>query len=256
MRVGSPARPVSPQPLALGLDGEGIVGEFGAHHLHQPPRIRVQQIPGPGVVAKMGALLAGQAEGDRGLGEREPAQRVGGVAQLGARRFEEFEPRRRRVEEIAHLDPGAGGERGGAGAADRPPFDRDDVRLGRAPGAAGDGEAADRADRGQRLAAETERVDPRQIVVRQLGGRVPLDRQRELFRRHAASVVGDRDQRPPAVAQHHVDAPRAGVDRVLDQLLDRRGGALHHLARGDAVDQGRRQAPDGHGASAGAEAAR
>ncbi len=74
-----------------------------------------------------------------------------------------------------------------------------------------------------------------------------FDRKRELFRGHAAAVVGDRDQAAAAIAQGHVDAPRAGVDRVLDQLLDRRGRAFDHLARGDPVDQRRRQAADGHG---------
>ena len=40
---------------------------------------------------------------------------------------------------------------------------------------------------------------------------------------------------------------RAGVDRVLDQFLDGGGRALDHLARGDAIDQDRRQLADRHG---------
>ena len=38
----------------------------------------------------------------------------------------------------------------------------------------------------------------------------------------------------------------AGVDRVLDQLLDDARRALDHLARGDAVDEVRRQLAYGH----------
>ena len=85
---------------------------------------------------------------------------------------------------------------------------------------------------------------------------MPLDRERELVGGHAATVVGDRYQRPPAVAQHDVDRTGAGIDRVLDQFLDRRGRALDHLARGDPVDQRRGQPADGHSGPAVAEAAR
>ena len=33
------------------------------------------------------------------------------------------------------------------------------------------------------------------------------------------------------------EAPRSGVERVLQQLLDHRGGTLHHLAGGDLAHQ-------------------
>ncbi len=75
---------------------------------------------------------------------------------------------------------------------------------------------------------------------------MPLDRQRQLVGAHAAAVVGDGDKGAPAVAQHHVDLPGAGVERVLDQLLDRGGRPLDHLAGGDAVDDGLGQPADGH----------
>ena len=41
----------------------------------------------------------------------------------------------------------------------------------------------------------------------------------------------------------------AGVERVLDQLLDRRRRPLDHLAGGDAVDEQRIEAADWHGNS-------
>ena len=46
------------------------------------------------------------------------------------------------------------------------------------------------------------------------------------------------DQRLAAVLELDPHVARAGVERVLDQLLDRRGRALHHLARGDLVGDG------------------
>ena len=49
--------------------------------------------------------------------------------------------------------------------------------------------------------------------------------------------------RPPA-CDGDIDPARAGVERVLDQFLDRRSGPLDHLAGGDPVDQQRIEAAD------------
>ena len=73
-------------------------------------------------------------------------------------------------------------------------------------------------------------------------------------RDHADAVIDHREEGAAALLQGDGDAPRAGVDRVLDQLLHRAGRPLDHLAGGDAVDQvGRQAAQDGgsraHGAA-------
>ena len=73
-----------------------------------------------------------------------------------------------------------------------------------------------------------------------------LYRQDEIVAVHAASIVGDADQAQAAAIRHHVDAGSTGVDGVLDQLLDDARRALDHLARGDAVDEVRRQLAYGH----------
>ncbi len=70
---------------------------------------------------------------------------------------------------------------------------------------------------------------------------MPLQRQRHLVRRHAATVIGHVDQVEPARRQPHGHRGRAGVQRVLHQFLERAGRPLHHLARGDAIDQVGRQ---------------
>ncbi len=168
---------------------------------------------------------------------------------LGARRLQEFEPRRGREEQVAHLDPGTGGmrcrhrRRFGAG------FYRDLPCAVGARRPRGDPHPADRADRRQRLAAEAERGDAQQVVVGQFRGAVPLDRQDQLFRGHPAAIVDNRDQGLAAVFQCDVDAPGAGVDRVFDQFLDRRGRPFDDFAGGDAVDEDRRQKTDRHRSS-------
>ena len=51
------------------------------------------------------------------------------------------------------------------------------------------------------------------------------------------------DQRAAGLLELDGDVARAGVERVLDQLLDHRGGPLDHLAGGDLVgDLGRQHA--------------
>ena len=63
---------------------------------------------------------------------------------------------------------------------------------------------------------------------------------------HAGAVVGDADEREPTRRRHHLDVARAGVERVLDQLLDHAAGTLDHLAGGDAVDGLGAELADGH----------
>jgi hypothetical protein len=111
----------------------------------------------------------------------------------------------------------------------------------------GDGKFCDRADRGQRLAAEPERLDLQQVFVVELGGGVAIDRERQIIRRHAAAVVGDADPPPAAAVGENVDPAGAGVDRVLDKFLHHARGAFDHLAGGDAVDDLFGELADGHG---------
>jgi hypothetical protein len=80
---------------------------------------------------------------------------------------------------------------------------------------------------------------------------VALDRKGEVVGAHAVPVVDDADE--PASAGFHRDLDRSGarINRVLDQFLHGRGRALHHLARGDAVDENGIEAADmGHAPSA------
>ena len=74
-----------------------------------------------------------------------------------------------------------------------------------------------------------------------------FDREREVFRGHAAAVVGDADPAPAAAVGEDVDPARAGIDGVLDEFLDHARRTLDHLAGGDAVDDLLWQLADGHG---------
>jgi hypothetical protein len=69
----------------------------------------------------------------------------------------------------------------------------------------------------------------------------------EILRRHSAPIVDDTDEPPASRFYCDVDAGRAGVKRILDELLDGGGRPLHHLARRDAIDKNRIKTADGHG---------
>ncbi len=91
-----------------------------------------------------------------------------------------------------------------------------------------------------------ERGDVEQVLVGELGGGVPLHRQRQIGRAHAGAVVGHTDQRQTAGRRHHLDVGGPGIERVLDELLHHAGGPFDHLAGGDAVDGRRAQLANGH----------
>ena len=74
-----------------------------------------------------------------------------------------------------------------------------------------------------------------------------LDGEHQIGLAHALAVVGDADEAAAAAVGEHVDAARAGIERVLDQFLDHARRTLDHLAGGDAVDDGFRKLADGHG---------
>ena len=52
-------------------------------------------------------------------------------------------------------------------------------------------------------------------------------------------------RRPPPSVTISMRA-RAGIERILDELLDHAGRPLHHLAGGDAVDDALGQLADWH----------
>ena len=77
-----------------------------------------------------------------------------------------------------------------------------------------------------------------------LARRMPLDGQPRVLRLHPFAVVFDANQLLAAELDGDGDAPRAGIDGVLDQLLDDRGGPLDDLAGGDLVGKVEREAVD------------
>ncbi len=75
---------------------------------------------------------------------------------------------------------------------------------------------------------------------------MPFDGEHEVVARHAVAVVGDADEPAAAAVGHDLDSRCARVESVFDKLLDYARGALDHLARCDAVDDGLGELANGH----------
>ena len=67
---------------------------------------------------------------------------------------------------------------------------------------------------------------------------MPLEGQHGIVAHHAAAVVGDLDEFLSACFHADLDARGAGIERVLQHLLDHGSRPLHHLAGGDLVGNG------------------
>ena len=234
-RAGTPSRSAS--------TAHGVVGEVAAHDGGEP-RQRALPADRRWLAARRmqrAAPSSMQGEGDVGPRHGEALDHVDDRQRFAARRLQEFQPRRRGEEKIAHLDARAGRRlcrRRRLAPCGRP--------RRRWPGAVAalargdDRQPRHGADRRQRLAAKAERGDVGQVVAPSRRASFEV-----AWRSTAsASVLGVMPapssstaiSARAAVAYGHLDAACAGIERVLDQLLHRARRALDHLARGDAVD--------------------
>ncbi len=163
-----------------GVHGQSVGHEVFAHDAPEAREPMVEQPWRAGLEPQRGAVADGEAEGDLGLGESEPLHHIGDGHGLGALGFHEFEPCRRRIEQVAHLDAGARADRRRLELGLAPALDGNlEGRIG-AAGAALHREPRHRADGRQRLAAEAKGEDVRESVVGQLRGGVALDREGEV----------------------------------------------------------------------------
>ena len=156
------------------------------------------------------------------MGQRDALDGVGAMRELGGFRFEEFPPRRRVVVEVAHLDDGAGAERG---------------RFRGAPGSAlrrqawlrpaAGWSASGARPRRPRPAPRRESRAWRRVRGRRAwrsstwhGGSAPA----RVRPGDAAAVVADADQLDAAFFELDLDRLAAGVERVFEQFLEHRAG--------------------------------
>ncbi len=183
-----------------------------------------------------GAGPARQGESDFRVAERKlrhHPRHLRGFTRVG---LEKLPARRQVVEEVADFDGRAFGSADLLNRGNRAAVDPDLGPRDLAAQTALHDEMRDRRNAGQGFAAEAERVDGRQIVCPpDLARRVTLERQARILRAHALAVVLDPHETLPAQLDVDLNAPRAGVDRVFDELLDDRGRPLDYFAGSNLV---------------------
>src|SRR5208282_1168306 len=97
-------------------------------------------------------------------------------------------------------------------------------------------QAGNRRNRGQRLAAKSQRRNAEQVFgVLDFRSRVTLEGQHGIVAHHATAVVGDLDQLFATGFYLNANARGTRVQRVLQQFFHHRRGTLDHLAGGDLV---------------------
>ena len=168
--------------------------------------------------------------------QRHAADDLCRLDRLGSVSLQELEAGGGCEEQILHVDFGAGRQGRGPGRREAASLHRHHMRVPAAAGPRCNGQAAHRADRGQRLAPETQVTDIDQIIIGKLRCGVAFNRQRQILRPHADAVVRNTDQALAAAAESDVDLPCPGINGVLDEFLHHARRTLDHLAGGDAVD--------------------
>jgi len=76
---------------------------------------------------------------------------------------------------------------------------------------------------------------------------MPLDRQRKILARHAIAVVRETNERLAAIRGHNLNAPRPGIDRIVQQFTHHAGWPLDDLTGSNLVDDGLVETVNGHG---------
>ena len=236
------------KPFAFRIDSQGVVSEITTQHTRQPPVQRIEHVAGFAIRPEQHPPFTptrdiAQRERHERFGHGQPLDHIADCLLFGPVRAHEFQARGRGVEKIAQLDHRARRQGGRLNGADLPPRHRD-LRCILPACAAGDRQPAHRAQRGQCLAPEAETVDVQKVAAIDLGGGMTRQRQRQVFGRHAATVIGHADQGLAPIGQSDVDPSRAGIQRVFHQFLDRRGWAFNHLACRDPVDRSLIKLPD------------
>jgi hypothetical protein len=188
-----------------------------------------------------------EAETETLARERESGHGIRNAAPFRAGAPQEALPGRRVVEQLPNADGRTGTARG-LPHLENPAPGGTNQRADAIRGSRLDLEVRHRADGGERLAAKAEAPHTNEIVrAPDLGGRVAGDGELRVLALHAASVVAHADAGAPALFHGNVDRQGAGVERVLDELLDDGGGALDHFAGGDLIsDRARKDRDVGH----------
>jgi hypothetical protein len=198
-------------------------------------------------IVRQRAARRQQPESDVEAAQRKPLDEPLDLRELGALGTQELAPRRHVEEQVAHLDRGARRVRMGSRTGDLAVHRADGVRNRGRRRPRHHPHARHGRDAGQRLAAKPERAHGLEVAdAADLAGGVACQREYEFVLGDPRAVVPDAAQAGSPVLDLDLHRTRAGVEAVLEELLDDGRRPFDHLAGGDLVDQLFGKDPDGH----------
>ena len=188
---------------------------------------------------EQGGAVAGEGEGDVGMYEHDALHLGGDVGEFRAVALEELTACGYVEEEVLHEEVGADGTCLGFLGAHLGAFEDEVCADFLLCGAGEEFYLRHGGDAGQRFAPESHGGEGKEVgSLAYLAGGVPLESQTGIGLAHPLAVVHHLEAGASGIDDHHVDAPRAGVDGILHQLFDDGGGALYDFACGYLVGDG------------------
>jgi hypothetical protein len=233
---GRTRQPPQAQARRLLVEHDGARGEFfaeqcGDARLKSLPPSRFAQVP-------LHAVVMAQREGHVGTRQRGAAEHFVAVGEFGGFGLEELAPRRGIEIEVLHRHRGSRRQRGWRRLRRPPALDLDLPGVLVVAPAARQRQARHGGDTGQRLAAKTHAAHLFQVFqTGDLAGGVARQRQRQFVAGDTGPIVRNLQQLGATLDQAHLDLAGPRIQAVFQQFLEGRGGALHHLAGGDLVDE-------------------
>jgi hypothetical protein len=180
------------------------------------------------------AFSLAESKANPGISQSVPRHQLVDLASLGNVRLQEFKSRREVEEQILDLNQGPARR---TRALRRQGLAGHDAHPG--PGILCSHPGCDRQPgngpyRCQSLAPKSQAFNMKEIIRhRQLAGCMPGHSEGQLFGRYAAPVIRHFDQPPAGLLDADRNFSGAGIQSVLDQLLNHRGRALDDLSSSD-----------------------
>jgi hypothetical protein len=175
--------------------------------------------------------ISRQGEGGAWVSNGVKAKLLLDMGILGSFRAQEFTAGRQIVEQVAHLNDGAGGA---AAITHMDKFATVHFNLGageRLSLLGGKSKAGDAGDARQGLAAKAEGVDGSEVLfAADLACGVAFQAEHGVLTIHARAVIDDFDGGGTAALDMDFDVKRSGIEAVLNQFSNHRGRAFHDFS--------------------------
>ncbi len=216
----------------FGFDPDQLVGEFAAIKQAEP----IEQIVRGGQIEDDFVVVPEHHVESR-MREGSPGELLADVTELGLGGFQKLPPHGSVGEQLPDFNGSSQRTATGLRFAGGSGVDFEFEPLGLLGGTRADAEAADFGNRSERFAAKAHRLHAEQVVGGcDFTGRIAGDREEQVVGMNAFAVIDHADEVGTAIHDVDFDTGGEGVDTVIEEFLDRAGGAFDHFASGNFID--------------------